>query len=43
MPFWMSNICDRLMAVWLTASPGDFGRVSMVVVVFGWLMTRTQR
>jgi len=43
MPLWIYNICDRLMGIWLTASPSDFGRVSIVVVVFGWFMTRSQR
>jgi hypothetical protein len=43
MPLWICIFCDRLMDFWLTASPSDFGRVWILVVVFGWMVARSQR
>lgn len=43
MPMWISQVCDRLMVFWLTATPTDFGRVSVMVVVAGWVLSRASR
>ena len=43
MPIWMCQVCDRLMSYWLTATPIDFGRASLLIVVTGWALSRTLR
>lgn len=43
MPMWISHVCDRLMLFWLTATPTDFCRLSVLVVVAGWVLTRERR
>ncbi len=40
MPYWVSQICDRMTALWLTATPTDYVRISTLVVVFGWILSR---
>jgi hypothetical protein len=43
MPFWVSQLCDRLTACWLTATPADYFKVSTLVVIFGWILSRAPR
>ena len=40
MPMWINHVCERLMTFWLTATPNDFGRMSILVVVLGWFLMR---
>lgn len=43
MPIWVCQFCDRLMVYWLSATPADFCRVSVLVVVTGWILSRPKR
>ena len=43
MPVWISHVCDRLMVFWLASTPTDFGRVSVMVVIGGWILSREWR
>jgi hypothetical protein len=43
MPFWVAQWCDRLTTLWLAATPVDYIRVSTLVVVFGWVLSRAPR
>lgn len=43
MPIWISQVCDRLMTYWLSASLVDFARVSILAVVAGWVLSRRSR
>jgi hypothetical protein len=43
MPFWVAHICERLTHLWLTATPGDYFRISTLVVIFGWVLSRPLR
>jgi len=40
MPFWVAQTCDRMTHLWLHATPGDYIRISTLVVVFGWVLSR---
>jgi len=39
----IGHFCDSLMAFWLTATPIDYCRVSTLVVVMGWILSRKSR
>lgn len=43
MPFWISQVCERLTTSWLTATPFDYFRISSLVVVFGWILSKAPR
>jgi hypothetical protein len=43
MPIWICHVCDHLLAFWLTATPTDFGRVAVLVVLLGWIFSRRYR
>jgi len=43
MPFWVSHYCERLTNLWLTATPVDYFRISTLVVVMGWVLSRPSR
>ena len=40
MPFWIAQLCDTLATRWLAATPFDYGRLSLLIVVFGWVLSR---
>lgn len=40
MPFWIAQVCDGLTARWIAATPMDYGRVSLLIVVMGWVLSR---
>lgn len=42
MPIWLSLICDQLTTCWLNATPADYGRVLILVIVTGWILSRAQ-
>ena len=43
MPYWGAHICERMTHLWLTATPGDYFRISTLVVIFGWVLSRPLR
>ena len=43
MPFWMSQVCDRMTGLWLSATPGDYFKMTTLVVVCGWILSRRWR
>jgi hypothetical protein len=43
MPYWVAQLCDRMTHLWLTATPSDYFRISTLVVIFGWVLSRPMR
>jgi hypothetical protein len=40
MPLWIAQLCELLTSRWIAATPTDYGRVSLLIVVFGWVLSR---
>lgn len=40
MPIWIAQICDSLTGRWIAATPMDYGRAALVIVVLGWVFSR---
>ena len=43
MPLWLCQFCERLTNCWLTATPGDYFRLSSLVIILGWFLARPTR
>lgn len=43
MPMWMYQVCNCLVVFWWNATPIDFGRVSVMVVVAAWILSRVSQ
>jgi hypothetical protein len=43
MPYWIYTLCERAMAALSGASPTEFGRIAVAVVVLGWSASRFGR
>jgi len=39
MPYWVAQLCDGITACWIAATPADYGKVAVVIVLVGWLVT----
>jgi hypothetical protein len=40
MPIWIAQLCDGLTTRWMSATPSDYGRASLVIVILGWVLSR---
>jgi hypothetical protein len=40
MPYWVAHFCERSTHLWLHATPSDYIRISTLVVVLGWVLSR---
>ena len=39
MPYWVAQLCDGITTSWIAATPADYGKVAIVIVLVGWLVT----
>jgi hypothetical protein len=40
MPYWIAQLCDGLTSRWISATPMDYGRASLLIVALGWILSR---
>ena len=43
MPFWVHKYTDLATNLWLTATPVDYLKISTIVIVLGWAVSRRFR
>lgn len=43
MPFWVHKYSDLATNLWLTATPIDYLKISTIVIVLGWVVSRRFR
>ena len=43
MPFWVAQYTDRVTNSWLTATPVDYLKISTLVIVLGWVISKRFR
>jgi hypothetical protein len=40
MPLWVGQLCDSLTSTWVAATPADYGRIALLIVVLGWVCAK---
>jgi hypothetical protein len=40
MPLWVAQLCDSLTTHWTAATPLDYARLCVLIVVLGWILSR---
>jgi hypothetical protein len=40
MPYWVDQLCDGVTAHWMAATMLDYGRIVLVIVACGWVLSR---
>ena len=43
MPLWIAHVSDRFTNSWLAATPVDYLKISTIVIVFGWIVSKRFR
>ena len=43
MPLWIAHYTDRLTSSWLSATPIDYLKISTIVIILGWVVSKRFR